>query len=63
MQVVEERCEEGLEMAQQLQVVIREVHPYLHSVEGLSVLGGNEPETVYVLAPLKVLPQQVVDQI
>jgi hypothetical protein len=44
---------------QHLNVVVREVHPYLHPEERLDILWRDKPKSVDMLAVVKVLPQQV----
>lgn len=63
VQRLEEVRQDGLVVFQEIHVVIGEVHPDLHSVEGLVVLGRNEPEAADVLAVLEVLAQQEKDKV
>lgn len=63
VETLEQGRQQSLEMGQHLRVLTIEVHPDLHSVESLHVLGGDEPEPVDVLRKIEVFPQQIKDKI
>lgn len=56
VQILEQRSQQRLEVSQHFRILTVEVHPDLHSVERLHVLGRDEAETIDVFGEIEVLP-------
>ncbi len=55
MKGMKELGEQSLEVPEQVEVVVRKIHPYFDSEKSLGGLGGDEPEAVDVLAVGEIL--------